>query len=241
MDKTKVSIIKAIAMSKTRLALDNDYLKIVIKALQWESKQVQDSKVSRLCISLADDVKRYMNGTSSAIVDSYTLFNVLYYRFAQRQPIAYSINEGKKDAFDKFIGHIRYIMRDDEEERIRQAQDVIMECKQKISEAREEMESIKAIDTSAIKLENRKGNDDRLLKYMEIIQDQEDNIAVYELYMVLMRERKKQKQAFINSLDRDDRCLLIDYMNEKHYEHDEVAKVLTDHITYWDQFVQVKQ
>lgn len=240
MDKTKVSIIQAIAMGKTRLALDKEYLKATYKALQWESTQVQDSEVSRLCISLADDVKRYMNRMSSAIVDSYTLFNVLYYRFAQRQPIAYSINEGKKDAFDKFIGHMRYIMKDDEEERIRQAQDVIIECKQKISEAREEMESIKAIDTSAIRLENLKGNDDRLLKYIEIIQDQEDNIAAYELYMVLMRERTKQKQAFINSLDRDDRCLLIDYMNEKHYEHDEVAKVLTDHITYWDQFVQVK-
>lgn len=233
MDKSKESIIQSIAMSKTRLALDNDYLSAAIKALQWESKQVQDSEVSRLCISLADDVKRYMEGTFSAIVDGYTLFNILYYRFAQRQPIAYSINEGKKDAFDKFIGHMRYVMRDDEEERIRHAQDVIIECKQKISEAREEMENIKAIDTSAIRLENQKGNDGKLLKYIEKIQDQEDNITVYELYMILMRERKKQKQAFINSLGRDERYLLINYMNGKHYEHDKVAKVLMDHIAYW--------
>lgn len=240
MDKTKVSIIQAIAMSKTRLALDNDYLKAAIKALQWESMQTQDNNISMLCTSLSDDVKRYMNGIHSAIIDSYTLYNVLYYRFALREPIAYSINEGKNDAFSKYIRHLRITIRENEDSRIKQAQDVIIEYQQKISELREEMEGIRSVDTSAIRLENRKGNDNRQLKYIEKIQDQEDNIAVWELYINLMGERKKQKQAFINSLDRDDRCLLIDYMNEKHYEHDEVAKVLTDHITYWDQFVQVK-
>lgn len=233
MDKSKVSIIQAIAMSKTRLALDSDYLKVTIKALQWESTQTQDSDARSLCTSLAKDVKRYMNGTISAIIDRYTLFNVLYYRFAQRETISYSINEGKSDAFNKYIGHMRFVIREDEERCIRQAQDLIIEWKQKIGELREEMESIKAIDTSAIRLENRKGNDGRLLKYIEKIQDQEDNIAVYELYMILMRERKKQKQAFINSLGRDERYLLINYMNGKHYEHDKVAKVLMDHIAYW--------
>ena len=39
MDKAKVSIIQAVAMSKANLTLDNDYLSAAYKALKWECNQ----------------------------------------------------------------------------------------------------------------------------------------------------------------------------------------------------------
>lgn len=228
MDKSKVSIIQAIAMSKTRLTLDSDYLKAAIKALQWESTQTDTFRA--LYLAFIDDVKRFIDQVPSAIVDKYTLFNVFHHHFAYRLPLVDSINYGKKDAHSAYIQHVRYTLKSNEKEQITRAKEIIRECENTISEIRWKMSGVQSVDTTALKLENRKHSDERLLKYIEQIQDQEDNIAVYKLYIVLLEKRAKEKQAFINSLKSNERGLLIGYIDNKTYQHEEIDKIIKSNL-----------
>ena len=92
------------------------------------------------------------------------------------------------------------------------------------------MSGIKGVDKSPLKLESRKHSDERLLKFIEQIQDQEDNIAVYRLYIVLLEKRAKEKQAFINSLKSNERSLLIKYIDNKTYQHEEIDKIIKSNL-----------
>ncbi len=228
MNKSKVSIIQAVAMSKAKLTLDKDYLSAALKALKWESTQTDTYRA--LYLAFADDVKRFIDNIPSAVVDKYTLFNVFHQHFAYRLPLADSINNGKKDAHSAYIQHIRYTLKSNEKEQITQAKEIIRECENAIREIRWKMSGVKGVDTTALKLENRKYSDERLLKFIEQIQDQEDNIAVYKLYIVLLEKRAKEKQAFINSLKSNERSLLIEYIDNKTYQHEEIDKIIKSNL-----------
>ncbi len=228
MDKAKVSIIQAVAMSKANLTLDNDYLSAAYKALKWECNQADTFR--DLYLAFSDDVKRFINQIPSAIIDKYTLHSIFHYHFAYRLPLADSINTGKKDAYNAYIQHIRYTLKSNEKEQITQAKEIIRECENTISEIRWKMSGVQSVDTTALKLENRKHSDERLLKYIEQIQDQEDNIAVYRLYIVLLEKRAKEKQAFINSLKSNERSLLIEYLDNKTYQHEEIDKIIKSNL-----------
>ncbi len=233
MDKTKVSIIKAIAMGKVKPALDREYLTIAIKALQWERASTQDQKIISLYRSFEDDVKRFMDGMQSAIIDRYTVYAILYYHFALRFPLLQAINKGKKDAYHHYVERLISIIKGNDDRKIEQAQKAINECNQRIQNLRYEMEGIKGNDTTAIKLENHQGNN-RLLQFMEKIEDHEDNIAVYQMYIVLMKERKKHKQDFISTLNQEERRILSDCINDRSYQDEDVEKVIKANINYWD-------
>ena len=56
MDKAKVSIIQAVAMSKANLTLDNDYLSAAYKALKWECNQADTFR--DLYLAFSDDVRQ---------------------------------------------------------------------------------------------------------------------------------------------------------------------------------------
>lgn len=228
MDKAKVSIIQAVAMSKAKLTLDNDYLSAAYAALKWECNQTDTLR--DLYLAFSDDVKRFIDQVPSAIIDKYTLYSIFHYHFAYRLPLVNSINYGRKDAHSAYIQHIRYTLKNDEKEQIVKAKDIIRECENTIRELRWEMSGIKGVDTSALKLESRKHSDERLLKFIEQIQDQEDNIAVYRLYIVLLEKRAKEKQAFINSLKSNERSLLIEYLDNKTYQHEEIDKIIKSNL-----------
>lgn len=232
MDKKKASIIKAIAMAKVMPALNTEYLKTAVKALQWERSQTTDKSVSSLYQAFEEDVKRFTDGIPSAIIDNYTMYNILYIHFAIRSPLAYSINKGKENAFSHYINYLRHIIEMNDDKHIAKVQEAIYESEQQIKELREDMESLKGYDTSAIRLESH-SSDNRLLQFMGKIENHEDNIAVNRMYIVLMQERKKQKQAFINSLEREDRCLLLDYINDKNNRYTDVERIIKDNINYW--------